>query len=203
MLTESRLQITNFHYYHNECWHVSCTGNAVAPSNAAWGCLKKAFHPHSRTENSNQRVCGGAAVYTPWDPDVKNHNRSYGWGFWKGQLSSLQSTRHPFSLQGCRHFCHCCLLPPPCCGSSPGKADTGKQNLSDSDDYDNEASMNAVMLKMWSHQMILYCWELKQSGLWHAENLEGHWAIFQGQTATQWLPMEQFRIFWQHFLFFF
>lgn len=188
MLRESLLQITNFHYYHNGCWHVSSTESAVAPSNAAWGCLKKAFHPRSRMENSNQRVIGlqmGSSLYTMGSRCQKSQQ------IIRVRLlkrSTVDITIHKTSFLTSRMSTLLPLLP----FTSPVRSLFSRKgwhrktkSQSDSDDCDNEANMNAVTLKMWFHQMTFYCCESRKSGIWHTENLEGHWAIFQGQTATQ------------------
>lgn len=74
------------------------------------------------------------------------------------------------------------------------------KSQSDSDDCDNEANVNAVTLKMWFHQMILACWESRGPRLWHTEDLQGHWAIFQGQTVTQWSQLCQTDMFYAWFV---
>lgn len=41
-----------------------------------------------------------AAVCTPWDPDVNNHVKAYGWGFWKGQTDNITHHKRSFLTSG-------------------------------------------------------------------------------------------------------
>lgn len=82
----------------------------------------------------------------------------------KVKQSTLQSTRDPFSLQGCWHLCHCCLLPPLCevsCSGQRKGQNRKKISLSDSDDCHGSTRVGLYSLStdpnwIWSVEIYNY-----------------------------------------------
>lgn len=112
MLRGSLLQITNFHY--NECWHVSST-ECSSPQQCSSGMSKEGFSSSQQDkefQSKSHRPADGQQFIHHGIQMSKITTDHMGEASEKVNCCHYNAQDRP-SLQGCRHFCHCCLLPPP------------------------------------------------------------------------------------------